>query len=107
MNTRFKFWGKILKIRRRTQITILTERSSVVTRQNSRPETVRECPDCGRMVKMLPVGEAAKFARVNSLTIYRLVEAGQLHFAETQEGCLLVCSASLPTLESENLEIKI
>ncbi len=56
---------------------------------------------------MLSVDAAAKIADINSRTIYRLVEAGDLHFEETKEGSLLVCSASLSAIEPENLEIKI
>ncbi len=63
-----------------------------------------KCAVCG--IQMLSVDEAAKFARVYSLTIYRLVEAGELHFEETKEGLLLVCSASLSAIKPENLEIK-
>ena len=94
-----------LKIRRQTQITILTEKILTVAGSEVHVALFAKCAVCG--MQMLSVDEAAKFARVNSLTIYRLVEAGGLHFEETQEGFLLVCSASLSAIDSENLEIKI
>ena len=49
---------------------------------------------------MVTVDEAAVRARVNSLAIYRLVEAGALHFSETTAGALLVCANSLGDLIS-------
>ncbi len=91
-----------MKIRRQTQITILTEKILTVAGGEVHLALFAKCAVCG--MQMLSVDEAAKFARVNSLTIYRLVEAGGLHFEETQEGCLLVCSASLSAIESEKLE---
>ena len=94
-----------MKIRRKTQITILTEKILTVAGGNAHIALFAKCAVCG--IQMLSVDEAAKFARVNSLTIYRLVEAGGLHFEETKEGLLLVCSASLSAIDSENLENKI
>ena len=94
-----------LKIRRQTQITILTEKILTLAGSDVHIALFAKCAVCA--MQMLSVDEAAKFARVNSLTIYRLVEAGQLHFEETQEGFLLVCSASLSAIDSENLENKI
>ena len=94
-----------MKIRRQTQITILTEKILTVAVGEVHIALFAKCAVCG--MQMLPVDEAAKFARVNSLTIYRLVEAGELHFEETKEGSLLICSASLSAIEPENLENKI
>ncbi len=34
-------------------------------------------------------------ANVSSRTIYRRVEAGEMHYTETEEGLLLVCANSL------------
>ncbi len=94
-----------MKIRRQTQITILTERLLTVASGGIPAALFGKCAECG--IQMLPVEEAAKFARVNSRTIYRQLEAGELHFEETKEGSLLICSASLSAIEPENLEIKI
>ncbi len=94
-----------LKIRRQTQITILTEKILTVAGSDVQTALFAKCAVCG--IQMLSVDEAAKFARVNLRTIYRLVEAGQLHFEETKDGSLLICSASLSAIEPENLEIKI
>jgi len=45
---------------------------------------------------MIMPDEAVMLAHVSARTIYRWVEAEQLHFTETPEGCLLVCPNSLP-----------
>jgi excisionase family DNA binding protein len=44
---------------------------------------------------MLTADEAATIAKVSSRTIYRRVEAGEMHYTETAEGRLLVCANSL------------
>ena len=44
---------------------------------------------------MLSVDEAALSMQVNSRTIFRLAESGGLHFSETPEGLMLICSADL------------
>ena len=79
--------------RKRTEVTIETERVLVVSRRNSSP--VLWCERCAREVMMLTVDEAAMMAHATSRVIFRLAEAGRLHFVETQEGRLLICSNSL------------
>lgn len=44
---------------------------------------------------MVSVDESAILARVSSRMIYRWLEAGKLHSAETPEGLLLICLNSL------------
>jgi excisionase family DNA binding protein len=53
------------------------------------------CNACGKQVSMVTVDEAAKLARVRSRTIYAWVENSRLHFIETNDGLLLVCSESI------------
>ena len=91
-----------MKIRRQTHITILTER--ILTVAYGGNQIFGECATCRRKTQMLSVDAAAKTSRVNSRAIYRLVEAGRLHFEETPEGSLLVCSASLSAIELEKSE---
>ena len=81
--------------KRRTEITIETERVVVVRR---RLTVGAWCRSCDRQVAMVTVDEAARMAGVSSRTIYRWVEADQLHFNETAEGQLLICTDSLPTV---------
>ena len=50
---------------------------------------------------MVAANEAAMIARLSTREIYRLVEAGRLHFSEDQNGLLFVCFASLRQLAGE------
>jgi hypothetical protein len=45
---------------------------------------------------MLRPGEAALLAGLSARAVYRLAEAGRVHFAETADGLLLVCPSLLP-----------
>ncbi len=47
---------------------------------------------------MLTVDQAALMMKIRSRMIYRLVETGDLHFAENDEGLLLVCLSSLEAI---------
>ena len=78
-----------------TKITIETERLLVLSRRRSFESW---CPSCGSVVQRLTVDEAAAVARVNSLTVYRWVEAGMVHFDETEAGVPLICAVSLGDL---------
>jgi hypothetical protein len=44
---------------------------------------------------MVTVDEAAAIASESSRSIFRRIENGQLHFIETPEGRLFICSNSL------------
>jgi len=47
---------------------------------------------------MISIDEAAARARMSALQIYRSIDAGKLHYAETEEGSLLVCVDSIGRL---------
>ena len=80
---------------KRRKIEITFEREEVfVVRRPTRPAAAW-CAGCAAEVEMLTPEEAAVVAAVNARTIYRWTEAGLLHFAETADGLLLVCPASL------------
>ena len=71
---------------------IETERALVV----SGPRKVLSwCATCGAEAEMVPVDEAAILRRVDSRTIFRWVEAEQVHASETARGLLLICLNSL------------
>lgn len=55
---------------------------------------------------MLSPDEAAALTGVGARTIYRWVEAGLVHFAETAEGSLLICLNSLPSSRPAQYEPK-
>jgi hypothetical protein len=79
-------------MKKRMEITIETER---VMLARSRQSQLVWCEGCAAAVAMLTVDEAAALAGESSRSVYRRVEAGELHFAETVEGRLFICSNSL------------
>ena len=80
-----------------TKITFETERQVLIRQRWS---LFALCRACGDEVRLVTVNEAAAVAGVSSLTVYRMVEAGTLHYAETGAGELLVCAVSLGELIS-------
>jgi hypothetical protein len=82
-----------LQTKKRLEITIDTERVFVI-RRGSRSATAW-CGACGQRVTMITPDEAAITAHVSTRAVYRLVEAGRLHFLEVPDGLLLVCLNSL------------
>ena len=53
------------------------------------------CPDCEGRPPMLTPEEAAGLSGLSLRAIFRLVEAGGVHFLETACGRLFVCPATL------------
>ena len=79
--------------KRRTKITVQTERLLIIPRRNN--ATRLWCESCGEAVAMISSEEAAAIAGVGESTIYGWVEADRLHFTETAVGALRVCFNSL------------
>ena len=48
---------------------------------------------------MVTPNEAATFARTDARSIFRGVEAGEIHFIDTENGVLLVCSKSVSSVK--------
>lgn len=74
------------------KITFETERLLVIT---ARRTCFGWCAACGDRVRMITVDEAAVRAGTSALAIYRMAEAGEVHFIETAAGALLICLNSL------------
>jgi hypothetical protein len=87
-------------MKKRTEITIETERFLVVSQRSER--TILWCHDCEKNVRMLTVHEAAAVACTTPLVISMFVEAGRLHFAVTPEGRHFICLNSLASEEAED-----
>lgn len=49
------------------------------------------CEECASEVTLLAPEEAALVSGLSVRAIYRLVEAGLIHYKETADGLLLVC----------------
>ena len=77
------------------RIEIIVEKHRVLTIGTRRISAVGWCAPCGLRVRMVTAEDASRIARVSLRTIYRQIEAGQLHFVESQDGLLLICQNSL------------
>ena len=88
-------------MKRRTEITIETERIVVMSRSVKKEVGRQQCDCCAEHVDMITTDHAAIVARVTSRTIFKWAESGMVHSAETAEGLLLICPNSLPRLLSD------
>jgi hypothetical protein len=70
-----------------------THELKILTRP--RVKEKRFCDRCSAEVRWLVPEEAMLLAKTSLREIFRLVEAGDYHFAESREGFLLLCAQSL------------
>ena len=77
-------------MKRRVEIVVETTRRVTLGRPGPVPATL--CESCAG--PLVPAEVAVAVTGLSSRTIHRLVEAGQVHFAETPAGALLVCPTS-------------
>ena len=84
---------------RRTEITLQAEESFTI-----RADKVLfvHCLACNDQVRMVAANEAAMISRLSAREVYRLVEDGQLHFIEDNNGLLYVCAKSLREHENDS-----
>jgi hypothetical protein len=82
-----------MKTTRKTKITVERERLLVISRQ--RRQVVAWCQTCSAEVDMLAVEEAAALTGLSQRAVFRLLEAGSLHFTENHESEVLICLNSL------------
>jgi len=54
-----------------------------------------ECLQCKARVEMVTPEQAVTLTNIRSRAIYAMVEDGQVHFIETNQGFLLICLFSL------------
>jgi hypothetical protein len=80
-------------VKRRTEITVETD--EVIIIRQSRRLSRAWCRECAQLAIMVTVDQAAAAAKKSSRLIYRMAEAGYIHFTETPEGFLLICFQSL------------
>jgi hypothetical protein len=85
---------------RRTVITFQKfERSTY--RLFSAPALVARCDRCRQEVTWLTPNEALMLSRHNLREIFRLIEAGKIHFVEDEAGFLFICPISLEQAQKE------
>jgi hypothetical protein len=78
---------------RRTEVTVETDEITIIRRSQGVVATT--CPQCAGTVAMITPEQAAIVASTNIRAIYRGLEAGWVHYAETPGGALMVCPASI------------
>jgi hypothetical protein len=83
---------------RRSEKTVITvekfERTTVHIRRKAK---IAWCERCAADTVMLAADEAAAHLQTTARIIFRLTEAGEIHFLETESGSLLVCRNSCQT----------
>ncbi len=83
---------------RRTEKTVITvetfQRTTARWRQKLK---IAWCERCAAETLMLAPNEAATLLQTTARAIFRLTEAGEIHYLETETGALLVCRDSLKT----------
>ena len=77
-----------MKIKRKTQISVRTERLLMV--RKSKPSFLTVCATCG--AALVAPEQAARALGKRTRDVYREIEKGTLHFTELAGGELLVCS---------------
>jgi hypothetical protein len=86
-----------MKTQKRTLILQETHEVLSVRRLVYAPQrrTTAWCGECAGAVPLLTPEEATLATGVGARAVYRLVEAGLIHFQETPDGLLLVCPNKL------------
>ena len=94
-----------MKARRFTQITLQTDEAFVIRRTAGSVQAL--CAECGSIMPMVTPEEGSILFGIAVRSIYRGLEAGELHFQETSSGPVVVCLDSLRKLASPQSEISI
>src|SRR2546425_11358335 len=88
-------------VKRKQKTEIFLQLSETVAIRTQRV-WVSWCAECRKRVRMIPADDASLATGQAAREIYRLVEAGRLHFREDEKGLLYVCSNSLQALLDSN-----
>ena len=78
---------------KRTEITVETD--EIVIIRSTQSARLILCPECAIPVVMITPEQAAALTCTNTREIYRRVEEGRVHYAETIEASLMVCPTSV------------
>jgi hypothetical protein len=82
-----------MEINRKTEIKLQQTKRRVVLLPET--EEIIACPDCEGHEVMIAAESAASVFGFSRREIYRMVEAGTVHFLENEAGVLFVCQRSL------------
>jgi hypothetical protein len=78
-------------MKRKLEITFETEETVVIRR--APPTLTVFCRECRATVEMVPPQAVAAFSPLSEREIFRLIEAGQIHFVEAER--VFICRDSL------------
>jgi hypothetical protein len=87
-----------LKHTKKTLIT--TETSEMLIFRRTPPPQRVWCQKCGPDTEMISPDAVSLVTGTSARTIYRMIEAGRVHFTETPDGALLVCISALALIEA-------
>lgn len=79
-----------MRITRKKNITVMTERKFIVQKQTA--NKIVRCEQC--RAEMIPAQISADFFGFSSRVIYRLIEADKIHFLETESNEIYICPVS-------------
>lgn len=80
----------------RRQVVITAEKTETYTVRQQPPQFLRTfCEGCNQKVECLTVEQTVSVTGLGARTIFRMVESGELHSYETNEGHLLLCPNSV------------
>lgn len=77
---------------------MVVEQDEIILVRRRRDAVRMWCKQCGEQVSMLRVEDASTLDGTTTRTIYRWIEAGKLHFVESDKGLVLICAQSLAAL---------
>ena len=83
-------------MRLRRLFVISAEKTETYTVRQEPPQSFQMyCEKCDQKARFLTVDQTVDLTGLGARTIFRLVEAGELHSEETREGYLLLCPKSV------------
>lgn len=94
-----------MKITKTRQITVERERFVTVRFKDETGDFF--CRECGKNVRFVSANAAALLCETTARRIFRRIEAGEIHFAETDAGAMLVCFRSVVEMPNENPRLPI
>lgn len=83
-----------MKAKKRLEIVWETHEITTISFNQNQQATLF-CQSCQSDSPHLNVAEAAAAANISETAVFRLAEAGEIHYLETESGSLLICSKSL------------
>jgi hypothetical protein len=83
------------------------ETTEMILIRKSPQATSLWCSQCGMKAEMLSVEEAVTMLNISPRSVYRWLEAGRVHYCESEKGTLRICLPSLSLLLEQAPEDKV